>query len=126
MSSTPPPAQAPLVLVRTKEAYRTWLALVVQVPRIDGNTIGIKIDELFLSLLERIYAACFASEKFERLANISDAIVKSDLLRFLLQLAWEQKILDHTRYGTLILQLDEVGRMLGGWKRMVTNKTPAR
>ncbi len=110
------------MLIRAKESYRSWHNELVNLKRVDQYTIGEKIDETFLLLLELTFRACFASNKLEKLSYISAAITKSDILKFLLQLAWEQKILNHKKYGEFILDLDEVGRMLGGWKK----KTPAR
>jgi hypothetical protein len=120
----PPPAQVPLVLVRAKESYRAWHNHLVNIKRVDRYTIGTRIDEIFLSLLELIFRATFAYDKFEKLSLVSQAIGKADLLKFFLQLGWEQKVLDHTIYGQLILLLDEVGRMLGGWKKSLQEKTP--
>jgi len=71
-----------------------------------------------------IFRACFAYDKFEKLSLVSQAIGKNDLIKFLLQIAWEQKIINHTNYGSLILFLDEIGRMLGGWKKNLQEKTP--
>lgn len=117
-------AQAPLVLVRSKEAYRTWHDHLNKVNRVDRYTIGSRIDEIFLSLLELIFKATFAYDKFEKLSIVSQALGKNDLLKFFLQIAWEQKAINHTVYGGLILNLDEVGRMLGGWKKNLQEKTP--
>jgi hypothetical protein len=122
----PPRAQAPLVLSRTKEAYRVWHAHLVHISRLDRNTLGVRIDDTFLSLLELIFRACFAADRFEKVSTVSAAIAKSDILKFLLQLAWEGKVLDHKPYGELLVGLDEIGRMLGGWKRALVSKTPAR
>ncbi len=94
--------------------------------RVDRYTIGAKIDDIFLSLLEFIFRGCFAYDKFEKLSLVSQAIAKSDLLKFFLQISWEHKVIDHKNYGTLILLLDEVGRMLGGWKKSLAEKTPAK
>ena len=98
---------------------------MVNVKRIDRYTICLKIDDGFLALLEYIFRATFAYDKFEKLSLISQIIGKCDLLRFLLQIAWEQKIIDHKIYGEIILKLEEVGRMLGGWKKNLEEKTPA-
>lgn len=74
---------------------------------------------------ELIFRACFAYDKFEKLSLVSQAIAKSDLLKFFLQIGWEHKMIDHKSYGALILLLlDEVGRMLGGWKKSLGDKTP--
>ncbi len=43
-----------------------------------------------------------------------------DMLKFFLQLGWEIKVLDNSKYVALSEPLDEVGRMLGGWLRQVT------
>lgn len=117
-------AQAPLVLVRAKEAYRTWHDHLNKVNRVDRYTIGTRVDETFLALLELIFRATFAYDKFEKLSIVSQALGKNDILKFFLQIAWEQKAIDHTVYGQLILNLDEVGRMLGGWKKNLQEKTP--
>jgi hypothetical protein len=71
-----------------------------------------------------IFRAAFAYDKFEKLSLVGQAIGKSDLLKFFLQIAWEQKILDQKTYAALNLNLDEVGRMLGGWKKSLSEKTP--
>ncbi len=120
----PPPAQAPLVLVRSKEAYALWHKHLVNVNRVDRYTLGAKIDDTFLSLLESIFRGVFAHDKFEKLSIVSQTIGRNDLLKFLLQIGWEQKVLDHKIYGKLILNLDEVGRMLHGWKKNLQEKTP--
>lgn len=83
-----------------------------------------KIDENFLSLLEFTFRACFAFDKFEKTSMLSQAIGKCDLLKFSLQIGWEQEIIDQKNYGALILELNEIGRQLGAWKKSVQEKTP--
>lgn len=113
-----------MVLVKAKEAYQTWHMHLLNVNRLDRYTIGARIDEVFLGLLELIFRAVFAYDKFEKLSLVSQAIGKEDPLRFFLQIGWEQKAIDHKCYGSIILLLDEVGRMLGGWKKDLHEKTP--
>ena len=124
LGSNPPPT-IPLVLVRAKEAYQVWHGSIVNLKRVDRYTIGARVDDIFLSLLELIFRACFAYDKFEKLSLVSQAIAKADLLKFFLQVSWEHKVIDHKSYGEFILLLDEVGRMLGGWKKNLGDKTPA-
>jgi hypothetical protein len=107
-----------------KEAYQLWHNGIVNLTRVDRYTTGAKIDDVFLSLLELIFRACFAHDTFEKLSLVSQAIAKSDLLKFFLQIGWEHKVLNAKSYGALILLLDEVGRMLGGWKKNLSDKTP--
>jgi hypothetical protein len=114
------------VLVRAKESYKIWHTHIANLSRVDRHTIGAIIDTTFLSLLELIFRATFACDKFEKLSLVSQSIGKLDLLKFFLQLAWEQKTIDHKNYSKLIITLDEVGRMAGGWKKNIQEKTPAK
>lgn len=99
---------------------------MVNIKRIDRYTIGTKVDDVFLLLLENIFRASFAYDKFEKLSFVSKTIAGCDLLRFLLQIVWEQKIIDNKIFGAIILKLEEIGRMLGGWKKDTERKTPPR
>ena len=49
--------------------------------------------------------------------HLERCISRVDLLKLLLQLAWEIRALDTQKYATLGEALQEVGRMLGGWKK---------
>ena len=120
----PPPAQAPLVLVRAKEAYKVWHDHMLNINRVDRMTLGAKIDDTFVSILELIFRACFAYDKFEKLSLVSQSIGKNDLLKFFMQIGWEHKLVNQVQYGNFILYLDEIGRMLGGWKKSLVDKTP--
>lgn len=45
-----------------------------------------------------------------------------DILKFFVQLAWESKIIPNDKYITLSAKLEEVGKMLGGWKKGLESK----
>jgi hypothetical protein len=45
-----------------------------------------------------------------------------DIAKFFLQIAWEIKALDTKKYILISEQLNEVGRMLGGWSRQLLKK----
>ena len=124
LNITPPPT-IPLVLTRTKSAYQAWHDYLINLKRVDRYTVGAKIDDLFTSLLEIIFRAAFAYDKFEKLSLVSQAIGKCDLIKFFLQIAWEQKVIDRKIYASLIVLLDDSGRMLGGWKKSLQEKTSA-
>ena len=122
----PPPRKNPLVLIKVKEVYRVWHRHLDNIKKIDRNTIGNKIDCELLDLLELLFKAMFAHDAFEKLSLVSHAIGKNDLIKFFLQIAWEEKVCDHKKYEELIVLLDEIGRMLGGWKRHLQDKTPTK
>lgn len=64
--------------------------------------------------------------KDEKLPTIALAIRKLDGLKFLLRIAWEMQVLDNAKYASLSEPLFEIGKMLGGWKKGLEPKTPAR
>ena len=114
----------PVVLVKTKEAYSLWFHALADFPKIYRYNLGGKIKGHFLSLLENTFITAYLSGE-RKSAQLSMAILKLDSLKFFLQLAWENKCLPNIKYSALSENLDEIGRMLGGWKKGLENKTPS-
>jgi hypothetical protein len=46
-----------------------------------------------------------------------------DILKLFLQIAWENKLIPSEKYIELSTKLQEIGRMLGGWKKGLLSKT---
>jgi hypothetical protein len=114
----------PSVMQKTKSAYTSWFSLHANFPKIHRYTLGGKIEDYFLSLLENIFVAIYLPTD-QKAARLTIAISKLDGIKFFLQLAWESKCISNQAYATLSEQLEEAGRMLGGWKKGLENKTPA-
>src|SRR3989339_150931 len=77
-------------------------------------TLGQKIDNLLLELIENITIASFL-KKEEKLPYLGKAMQKLDTLKIMLLILWETKSLDQKKYLNLSLALNEIGKMLGGW-----------
>ena len=106
-----------------KDAYGVWQMYLPHFPKANRFTIGSKIDLIFLEAIEFCFLASYAAG-MEKQMLLEKGISKVDLLKLLLQLAWGMHALDNKKYIHLSEQLAEVGRMLGGWKRQLLNKTP--
>jgi len=78
-----------------------------------------------LDLLELAYRAYF-TEKEKKLEYITRCILTLDTLKFLLNISWEGKLVSHAHYGTLSEKLAEIGKMFGGWKKGIEQKTPTK
>ncbi|OHA52036.1 MAG: hypothetical protein A3A97_00610 [Candidatus Terrybacteria bacterium RIFCSPLOWO2_01_FULL_40_23] len=63
-----------------------------------------------------LFIASYLSRE-EKLPYLHKASAKLDLLKFFLQISWELKVIDNKKYITLSEQLNEVGKMLGGWSK---------
>lgn len=79
-------------------------------------TIGARIENKFLDLLDCCYIAYF-TQKEKRSAKISECILILDTLKFLITIAWEGKFISHKSYGEIALKMDEIGKMFGGWRK---------
>lgn len=121
MTNTPP--RVPTVLIKTKESYSIWFKILADFPKTYRYNLGSKIDNYFLELLENIFVSLYLSGN-NKINRITISISKLDGVKFFLQLAWENKCIPNDKYATLSAQLDEVGRMLGGWKKGLESKTP--
>ena len=120
----PPPKQSPIVLTRTKAAYKLWLVIFNDFPKVSRNTLGKKIDNYFFDLLETIFAAIYLSGE-PKINKLTLASAELDGLKFFLQLAWENKCISLERFSALSEELNTTGRMLGGWRKDIISKTPA-
>ncbi len=94
------------------------------IPKTSRYTLGAKIDALFLDTIEHILAAIYASPQ-DKIKELGCSVITLDALKFFLQISWEIHSLNTERYQMLSEKLDEIGRMLGGWRKGL-EKTTAR
>lgn len=97
-----------------------WLGVVQHIPKGSRYTIGARIEQRWLDLLELTYTAYF-SEKIGKGERIARCILVLDTLKFLISIAWEGKLLSHKQYEGLAVNLNEVGKMFGGWRKSLAN-----
>jgi hypothetical protein len=76
---------------------------------------------LFVELIESISVASFL-QKDEKLTWVRIAIRKIDTIKVLFMILWESKSIDSKKYIALSLQIEEVGKMLGGWSGQIVKQ----
>ena len=115
--------ELPVTLIKLKRIYRTWLNFYRNFPKVERFGIGYKIDQEFISIFEMIFLASFSSlaQKFSLLSKI---IIRLDVIKFFMQLAWENKLLTTEKYSTIITELENIGKMLYKWKKYAEKKLP--
>ena len=118
---TPPPKTIPQVILKEKEVYQLWLLLHRNFPRTERFGIGQKIEQNFLDILELSFASSYLPPN-QKVILLSKNISRLDILKFFLQLAWESKLIPTDKYADISEKLNEIGRMLGGWKKGIENK----
>lgn len=83
-------------------------------------TLGERIENKFLDLLELSYNAYF-TEKDKKLEKVTKCILITDGLKFLVSVAWEGKLISNKHCEDMAVKLEEIGKMLGGWKNSLNN-----
>ncbi len=94
--------------------YKLWNEFQNHFPKKSRYTLGAKIDALFTDTIELLFIATYLGKE-QKLPYLQKAGGKLDLLKFFLQIIWEMKFVDNNKYITLSKQLDEIGKMIGGW-----------
>ena len=116
ISNSTPPRQFQLVplLQKSKDSYILWHTYFKSIPKEHRFSLGIKIDNIFIEIIEMISGALYVN-KNEKILYIKVSIRKTDTLKLLFLILWETKSLDNKKYLMISERIDEIGRMLGGW-----------
>lgn len=102
------------IFKKTYDLYKDFYGLRAAVPKQDRFGIWLRSENLVLEVLECILDASQLS-KIEKLPVLQRASTKLNFLRVFLRLCKETKVLDAKGYIRLEQNVDEIGRMLGGW-----------
>ena len=115
----------PIVIQKEKESYCLWLSLHKNFPKVERFGLGNKIEQTFIDILELTFSSSYLAPE-HKIILLNKTISRLDVLKFFTQLAWENKLVSSEKYADLSARLEEIGRMLGGWRKGLQNKTPAR
>jgi len=123
--SKAPPQRTLPIIERMVAVYKMWYGYRDHFPKKSRYTLGDKIDNVFIKILECLCIASYQKSE-QKIGTIAVAINQLDILKFFIRLAWELAILDNKKFIALSEELHEIGKMLGDWKRGLESKTPAR
>lgn len=102
------------IFKRSYDLYKEFYGLRLSVPKQDRYTLWQKCENLLIDILEGILLASQQS-KFEKLPTLEKASVKLNFMRVCVRLLKDVKAIDDKKYVLIEADLDEIGRMLGGW-----------
>jgi len=80
-------------------------------------TFSNRINNLGLDVLEDITEVQYIGDRGEKKGHLQRINLKLDRLRILLRMCHDMGILDHKGYEYAARQIDDAGRMTGGWQR---------
>lgn len=87
-------------------------------PKSARFTFAQRIENLALDVLEALVRARFGDRAATR-AALTEVDVLLARLRVLVRLSHARALLDHRGYEQVARNLDEAGRMVGGWRKAV-------
>ena len=102
------------ILGDIKSSYVFWYSVYHTIPKVHRYTLALKIDSLYVELIEMTTSASFTQKK-DKLPYLRTALRKLDTLKILLIILWETHSIDTKKYELLAIPLEDIGRKLGGW-----------
>ena len=106
----------PLAVARVYELVLWLLPKVESFPRAYKFTIGERLTAQGLDLMTALVEAAYTRDKADLL---QEANRKVNSTRYLLRLAKDLDLMTVDSYRFCAEKLDEIGRMVGGWRKAV-------
>ena len=95
--------------------FLLWLLPTIEkYPRAKKFTLGDRIENAALDVLDSLIKATFSRARDQSLA---DANLGLDRLRFFMRLSQELRLIDLKKYEHSAREIDDVGRLIGGWTK---------
>jgi hypothetical protein len=102
------------IFQKVYELYKLLYQYVASFPKKDRYTLGQRAENSLLDFMESVILASQLS-KIEKLPILQKASIRLDVLKVLIRLCKDLKVLDNKKYLILESNIQEIGRMLGGW-----------
>jgi four helix bundle protein len=109
------------LFTKTYKLYDSLYDVCRKMPKPDRFNLGSKLEINCLSVLENIISAENEIEP-TKLMFLRAAHTKIEVLKVLLRLAEEKRVIATKDYLKLQENIQEIGKMLGGWMRYLRNK----
>lgn len=114
-------AGVPVAVTKTYDFVLWLLPKVENFPRAHKFTVGERLSANGMDLLSLLIEAAYSSRR--KLELLEQANTKINVTRFQLRLAKDLKLMTMDSYAFSAERLDEIGRMVGGWRKAGTVQT---
>lgn len=104
------------VIKKIYELYKTFYIYSILFPKKDKYALGAKCEMYITATMELLIVAGSAS-KTEKITYIRKANIKFDALKIFIRMANEIGMISDKKYLVLQKQIQEIGRMIGGWQK---------
>lgn len=104
--------------MRTHELYGQISRLTENLPALKRQTIGRRVEDKTLELLEILIMAKNAPRAMKA-AYLIKAVAVAEIVQFHIRTLIQQKLANGTTLHQLAAKNEEIGRMVGGWLKSV-------
>lgn len=99
--------------------YEEWYKLSKKLPKQDRFLIGARVENLALESLALLLQASSVARLYKRMP-LEQTSRSIDMMKIMIRLANRLKIIQTKDYIHLQTQLQEIGKMVGGWIRSLS------
>lgn len=109
------------IIVKLVQLFNICEEEVLKLPKFSKNTLGEKILEIILSILELVFKTTICN-KYEKEQSLLSAQAKNELLKILIRILHQRGYIDQKKYLEIQSILNEIGKMTSGWIKYTRNK----
>ncbi len=107
------------IFARTYDLLRWLIPVTVKFPRQQRFVLAERLQRTVLLFQEQLIEAAYSTEPLPHLEAADVTLTK---LRFYLRLCRDLELMSLGQYAHVIRMVSEVGRLLGGWQKTLTEK----
>ena len=102
------------IFKKSYDLYKNFSEFRSLVAKQYKHTICERVEHCMLDVMENILRATHL-QRIQKLPILEETSVRLNLLRVFIRLMKDTKAIDTRKYAILQADVDEIGRMLGGW-----------
>lgn len=107
------------IFTRTYDLLRWLIPMTVKFPRQHRFVMAAKLQRVALEFQDQIIEAAYSAEPLPLLKRADVSLTR---LRLYLRLSRDLELLSLGQYAHVIRMVSEIGRLLGGWQKSLTEK----
>jgi len=111
------------IFKKSYDLYKTFHEYYRLIPKKDRFTTYERAENVLLDVMSGIFKAGSES-RGKKITTLEEVSVYLNLFRVLTRLMKDVKAIDNKKYTTIQGEVDEIGRMLGGWIKSLREKVP--
>jgi len=112
-------AESDSIIIKMYDILLYAMPIINKFPRDYKFVLGDRIQQTLISTFEALLEAYY-SVRSEKKSILSKVNVSLEKLRYLARLCYDLKLISNDRYQYLVERYNEVGKMVGGWIKVLS------